>query len=145
MSAIPPQRIRLSPSSVAAAAASSKPVRPTLPLALMRQGSPTQRNVARRASPSPPVCWAHDSVRMKSRQSPDQRISPENKASSAAQGPKGELSLPTPLRTGCRRKSSALPLGRFLLHAPASQRCNRWFEPWLLRLSWPLTASGTVR
>ncbi|XP_075535883.1 protein FAM117B-like isoform X1 [Dermacentor variabilis] len=87
MSAIPPQRIRLSPSSVAAA--SSKPVRPTLPLALMRQGSPTQRNVARRASPSPPVCWAHDSVRMKSRQSPDQRISPENKASSAAQGPKG--------------------------------------------------------
>lgn len=89
MSAIPPQRIRLSPSSVAAAAASSKPVRPTLPLALMRQGSPTQRNVARRASPSPPVCWAHDSVRMKSRQSPDQRISPENKASSAAQGPKG--------------------------------------------------------
>lgn len=93
MSAIPPQRIRLSPSSVAAAAASSKPVRPTLPLALMRQGSPTQRNVARRASPSPPVCWAHDSVRMKSRQSPDQRISPETKASLAAQGPKGATCL----------------------------------------------------
>ncbi|KAH6938511.1 hypothetical protein HPB50_010176 [Hyalomma asiaticum] len=126
MSAIPPQRIRLSPSSVAAAAAaSSKPVRPTLPLALMRQGSPTQRNVARRSSPSPPVCWAHDSVRMKSRQSPDQRISPENKASSAAtQATKGELSLPAPLRAGCRRKSSALLLGRFLLRAPASQRRN---------------------
>ncbi|KAH8042728.1 hypothetical protein HPB51_025632 [Rhipicephalus microplus] len=97
MSAIPPQRIRLSPSSVAAAA-SSKPVRPTLPLALMRQGSPTQRNAVRRSSPSPPMYWAQDSVRMKSRQSPDQRISPDNKASSTAQAPKGELSLPAPYR-----------------------------------------------
>lgn len=114
MSAIPPQRIRLSPSSVAAAAASSKPVRPTLPLALMRQGSPTQRNVARRASPSPPVCWTHDSVRMKSRQSPDQRISPETKASLAAQGPKGATCLseckgkPLSLLGGLMRRTASL-------------------------------------
>lgn len=117
MSAIPPQRIRLSPSSVAAAAASSKPVRPTLPLALMRQGSPTQRTAARRASPSPPVCWAHDSVRMKSRQSPDQRISPETKASLAAQGPKGATCLsaaaeckgkPLSLLGGLMRRTASL-------------------------------------
>uniref|UniRef100_A0A6B0URT7 Uncharacterized protein n=1 Tax=Ixodes ricinus TaxID=34613 RepID=A0A6B0URT7_IXORI len=87
-SGIPPQRIRLnlSPCAVAAvgtvaAAANNKQSQQPIRAALLRQTSPTQRSCAQQASQSPTiVCWPHDGVKLKSRQSPDQRISPETKA-----------------------------------------------------------------
>lgn len=98
-SGIPPQRIRLnlSPCAVAAvgtvaAAANNKQSQQPIRAALLRQTSPTQRSCAQQASQSPTiVCWPHDGVKLKSRQSPDQRISPETKALSP--GSKGELGL----------------------------------------------------
>ncbi|CAN7998009.1 unnamed protein product [Ixodes pacificus] len=104
-SGIPPQRIRLNLSpcavaavgTVAAAAANNKQSQQPIRAALLRQTSPTQRSCAQQASQSPTiVCWPHDGVKLKSRQSPDQRISPETKALSP--GSKGELGLTVFLR-----------------------------------------------
>ncbi|CAN7997368.1 unnamed protein product, partial [Ixodes hexagonus] len=107
-SGIPPQRIRLNLSPCAVAAVGSvaanaannnkqpplqqQPMRATLPVTLLRQTSPTQRSCAKQSSPTI-VCWPHDGVKLKSRQSPDQRISPETKALLAAPGSKGKLGL----------------------------------------------------
>ncbi|KAG0425743.1 hypothetical protein HPB47_027121 [Ixodes persulcatus] len=112
-SGIPPQRIRLnlSPCAVAAvgtvaAAANNKQSQQPIRAALLRQTSPTQRSCAQQASQSPTiVCWPHDGVKLKSRQSPDQRISPETKALSP--GSKGVVDV------------SGVPLLR-----------SRYLEPW---------------
>lgn len=113
-SGIPPQRIRLnlSPCAVAAvgtvaAAANNKQSQQPIRAALLRQTSPTQRSCAQQASQSPTiVCWPHDGVKLKSRQSPDQRISPETKALSP--GSKECKSKPLSLLGGLMRRTASL-------------------------------------
>lgn len=116
-SGIPPQRIRLnlSPCAVAAVgtvAANNKqsqqqPTRATLPVTLLRQTSPTQRSCAKQTSPTI-VCWPHDGVKLKSRQSPDQRISPETKALLASPGSKECKSKSLSLLGGLMRRTASL-------------------------------------
>lgn len=58
-------------------------MRATVPVVLMRQGSPPQKTACKKLSPpqSPTIYFPYDGPKNKSRQSPEQRISPETKSS----------------------------------------------------------------
>lgn len=66
------------------AATKQGPMRATVPLSLMHQNQTCSPTKCLKGSPtkSPPVSWSGDTNRVKTRLSPDNRISPETHAAS---------------------------------------------------------------